>query len=240
MHRDINQLPAEVIMWGGGDQCRVNRPILEGLGARIAVIVDDTPNLIPPFEDIETLHGYDGFNAWMRGRDVGRFGFVIAIGNPFGWVRVDLHTRLTAYGLKPVSFAHPSALIMPDAEIGPGAQIMPGAIVNSWARLGTQVIVNSRAVVEHDNRIGDGVELAPGAVLCGRVEVGEGAWICAGATIKQGIRIGAGATVGAGSVVIRDVPPGATVVGVPAHRRTIASSPHIAPHMAPKGAAVGA
>ena len=37
-----------------------------------------------------------------------------------------------------------------------------------------------------------------------------------GATILGGVRIGAGATVGAGAVVVRDVEPGATVVGNPA------------------------
>jgi acetyltransferase-like isoleucine patch superfamily enzyme len=38
----------------------------------------------------------------------------------------------------------------------------------------------------------------------------------AGATILPGVRIGAGARVGAGAVVLRDVPDGHCVVGVPA------------------------
>jgi acetyltransferase-like isoleucine patch superfamily enzyme len=38
----------------------------------------------------------------------------------------------------------------------------------------------------------------------------------AGATIRQGIEIGAGAMVGAGAVVVRNVPAGVTVVGIPA------------------------
>jgi acetyltransferase-like isoleucine patch superfamily enzyme len=38
----------------------------------------------------------------------------------------------------------------------------------------------------------------------------------AGAVIRQGIQIGDGAVVGAGAVVVKDVPPGVTVVGVPA------------------------
>ena len=43
-----------------------------------------------------------------------------------------------------------------------------------------------------------------------------GASIGSGAVVLGGIKIGAGALIGAGAVVTRDVPEGATAVGVPA------------------------
>ncbi|MDX6198659.1 MAG: hypothetical protein QOJ79_1810, partial [Actinomycetota bacterium] len=48
------------------------------------------------------------------------------------------------------------------------------------------------------------------------IEVRERASIGSGAVIMGGVTIGAGARVGAGAVVTRDVPPEATVAGVPA------------------------
>jgi sugar O-acyltransferase (sialic acid O-acetyltransferase NeuD family) len=218
MQSDINQLPPKVILWGGTGQAKVVRPIIEYHGAKVVAVFDDTLNLPPPFPDVELYHGWDGFQQWIRGRDRRRIGFCVAIGNPYGRVRVRFHERLIAEGLRPLTIAHPSAQIAKNAVIAPGCQFMAGAIVNPEARLGRQCIINTNASVDHECVLEDGVELAPGATLCGLVHIGVNGWICAGATVLPRIRIGADAIVAAGSVVIRNVQAGVTVVGVPAKR----------------------
>lgn len=50
------------------------------------------------------------------------------------------------------------------------------------------------------------------------IAIGSEVWIGRGAAILEGVSIGDGATVGANAVVTRDVPAGATVVGVPARQ----------------------
>jgi acetyltransferase-like isoleucine patch superfamily enzyme len=52
--------------------------------------------------------------------------------------------------------------------------------------------------------------------VCVDTHVEDGASIGSNATILCGVRIGKDALVGAGAVVTKDVPPGATVAGVPA------------------------
>jgi sugar O-acyltransferase (sialic acid O-acetyltransferase NeuD family) len=212
----VNDLPSEVILWGGTGQAKVVRPIVEHYGARVVAVFDDTPHLAPPFPDVALYCGYDEFARWIRARDRHRLGFCVTIGNPHGRVRLRLHEQLEGEGLQPITVAHPTAWVADNATIGVGAQILAGAIVAPEARLGRQCIVNTKASVDHEDVLEDGVELAPGATLCGIVHAGINAWICAGATVLPRIRIGSDAIVGAGAVVTRDVAAGTTVVGVPA------------------------
>jgi len=207
-------------MWGAGDQGRVNKPILDSLGCEIVALVDDTRALSTPFPGTTLLHGWLELEPWLATQDVRRLGFVVAIGNPFGHVRCELHQQLTARGITPVSFADASVLICRSAEVAAGLQAMPLAMVHSDAVIGRQCILNTRSLIEHDCVLEDGVEVGPGAVLCGRVHVGANSWVGAGATIRPRIHIGKNVIVGAGAVVIEDIPDGIVVVGVPAHPMT--------------------
>jgi sugar O-acyltransferase (sialic acid O-acetyltransferase NeuD family) len=219
MNRHINDLPSEIILWGGTGQAKVVRPIIEYYGSKVVAIFDDTPNLAPPFPDVPLYLGWGGFREWIRDypHDA-EIGFCITIGNPHGRVRIRFHDQLKAEGLKAVTIVHPGAQIAPNASVGEGCQLMAGAIVNPEARLGRQCIINTKASVDHECVLSDGVEIGPGATLCGSVFVGTNVWVCAGATVLPRLKIGEDAIVGAGSVVIRDVPSNITIVGVPANR----------------------
>ncbi len=93
---------------------------------------------------------------------------------------------------------------------------MAGAVLQTGCRMGENVIINTRASVDHDCIIACHTHVSPGAVLCGNVQVGQGSHIGAGATVIQGVRIACNGMVAAGAVVIRDIPEGVTVAGVPA------------------------
>jgi len=111
---------------------------------------------------------------------------------------------------------HPSAVIAPDVKIDDGVQVMAGAVVQPGSRIGANVIINTGARIDHDCSIEAHAHIAPGVTLSGDVQIGTGAHVGTGASIIQGIKIGAASIVGAGAVVVEDVPPGITVVGIPA------------------------
>lgn len=216
MKSHVNKLPAKVLIYGGTGQAKILRMIVEHYGSTVSAVIDDSPGLQSPFPDIPIYEGWEGFKHWIKGQDREKTGFLVAIGNPHGRVRLRLHEALVAEGLQAVTIAHPTAWIDKNVKIGEGSQILAGAIILAEAVIGKQCIVNTNASVDHEDILEGGVEVAPGATLCGLVKVGVNGWICAGATVLPRISIGADSVVGAGAVVTKDVPEGVTVVGVPA------------------------
>ncbi len=134
-------------------------------------------------------------------------------------VRRDLVRKIEALGEKNLvagSIVHEFSSVGSEVEICEGTCLAPGCVLTTHIKIGKHCILNVQVSVSHDCWIGDFVNLNPGAVICGNVTIGEGAYIGAGATVINRITIGEWATVGAGSTVFDDVPPGATVLGVPA------------------------
>jgi serine O-acetyltransferase len=99
-------------------------------------------------------------------------------------------------------------------DIHPGAQIGRGIFLDH----ATGLVVGETAVIENDVSLLQDVTLGGTGKHAGdrHPKVRRGAMIGAGAKILGNIEVGENARVAAGSVVLRDVPPGATVAGVPA------------------------
>lgn len=132
------------------------------------------------------------------------------------------------------------AQVREGASIGPGCIVGKGAYIDLGVRVGANCKIQNYALLYHGSMLGDGVFVGPAAILtndahpraitpdgalkgtddwdCGQIIVEDGASIGAGAIVLPGVRIGRFALVGAGSIVTRDVPPHALVVGNPARQ----------------------
>jgi sugar O-acyltransferase (sialic acid O-acetyltransferase NeuD family) len=141
-------------------------------------------------------------------------GVVVAVGD--NRRRQALYQGLRAAGAALVTVRHPRCVLGRGTDCGPGTVVFANVVVNPDSSIGENVVLNTACSVDHDCRVGAHAHLAPGVRLAGGVQIGDGAFLGIGAVALPGIRVGAWATVGAGAVVIGDVPPGATVAGVPA------------------------
>ena len=115
-----------------------------------------------------------------------------------------------------VSLVHPRAWIGKGIELGPGCVVCADVLVTTDVRVGRHVILNLACTVGHDATLADYVTVAPGVNISGSVSVGEGCDLGTGSSVIQGVRIGHWCVIGAGAVLLHDVAPNVTVVGVPA------------------------
>lgn len=99
-------------------------------------------------------------------------------------------------------------------DIHPAAKIGKGIMLDH----ATGIVIGETAVIDDDVSIMQGVTLGGTGKEAGdrHPKIGKGCLISAGAKILGNITIGEGAKVGAGSVVLSEVQPHTTVVGVPA------------------------
>jgi serine O-acetyltransferase len=145
--------------------------------------------------DIEVVLAYPGFHA----RELHRMAHA-------------LHTR--GIPVMPRVISNFSRLFT-GIEIHPGAQIGEGLFIDH----GMGVVIGETAEIGNDCHILQGVTL--GGTSMHRTKrhptLGNGVVVGAGAKLIGAIEIGDNARIGAGSVVVSNVPPNATVVGVPGH-----------------------
>jgi acetyltransferase-like isoleucine patch superfamily enzyme len=136
-----------------------------------------------------------------------------------------------------VTIHHPELVNLYGCDIGDGTkigafvEIQKNASVGRLCKISSHTFVCEGVSIEDDVFVGHGVmfinDRRPRATAAGGLQtdadwtviptrVCRGASIGTGAVVMCGITIGEEAMVGAGAVVTRDVPPGATVAGVPA------------------------
>ena len=107
------------------------------------------------------------------------------------------------------------ARLLTGIEIHPGAQVGRRFFIDH----GAGVVIGETAIVGNDVTLYQGVTLGGTGHEHGKRHptLRDGVFVGSNAQVLGNICIGENSRVGAGSVVLRDVPPNSTVVGVPAH-----------------------
>jgi sugar O-acyltransferase (sialic acid O-acetyltransferase NeuD family) len=184
---------------------------------RVACFVDDDPD-----RRGQVLNGIPvlGLEAARREHPTARI--VSGIGHPA--TRERVMTAAAAAGFECQAIVHPRTEMSEWVEVGPGTVICAGCTLTTNITLGRHVQINLDCTVGHDVRLDDYATLAPGVHVSGWVHIGRRAYLGTGACIINGTEdsplvIGDDAVIGAAACVVRPVPPGITVVGVPAKPR---------------------
>jgi len=125
-----------------------------------------------------------------------------------------------------------TGLCLPARMVSQLGRFFTGIEIHPGARIGRSLFIDHGmgVVIGETAEIGDNCTLYQGVTLGGTGKergkrhptLGENVVVGAGAQVLGNITIGRGSYIGANSVVIKDVPPDATVVGVPGRIVSIA------------------
>lgn len=136
-----------------------------------------------------------------------------------GAARHSIVTRLAAHGVDRTRYAttvHPDVRVPSSCSVGAGSVLLAGVVLTADVSVGEHVVVMPHATLTHDVVLDDFATLCANVALAGGVHVGSGAYVGTGASVREGVRVGADALLGMGGVLVRDLPPHETWVGVPA------------------------
>ena len=197
-----------MIIYGAGGFARE----IAGFAKNVVCFVDDAVQSFS-INEIPVLSLEKARSSFPNARIVG------GVGSPK--VRELLMNKAKETGFEFTSLIHPNVEMTKWVEIGEGAVICAGNILTTNIWLQDHVQINMDCTIGHDVIMGDYSTLAPGVHLSGYVNLGKRVYIGTGANVINGTKdnpiiIGDDAVVGAGACVIKNVPSGDTVVGVPA------------------------
>lgn len=132
-------------------------------------------------------------------------------------VRVKFLQQAKELGYNTPNYIHPSVILSPDIKMGEGIYILLGSDIMPYTVIENYVMISMNVNVAHHNILRRGTFLSTGCNFGASIVAEEYAYCGIGSTIMTGLhRLGKDCLIGAGAVVIKDVPDGAVVAGVPA------------------------
>ena len=160
---------------------------------------------------VKVLGGYSELSSFDK-----KVNLVLALGSPSA--KMELLKKIDRTKVNFPILRHPSAILQDASaiEIGEGTILCAGSILTTDISIGSFVLINLNSTIGHGVRVGMASSIMPGVNIAGEAAVGAGVLIGSGVNVINKVKLGDRCTVGMGSVVLRDVDPDTTVVGVPA------------------------
>jgi UDP-3-O-[3-hydroxymyristoyl] glucosamine N-acyltransferase len=126
-----------------------------------------------------------------------------------GFSDLDLRARWTQE-LQPLdlhwcTYAHPTAVIHPQARIGPGCAICPRSVIGWNVDLADFVYVGDSGLIGHNTSVDQNVFFGPGCVVGGSCRIGSHCFFGLGSHLRDHLTITANTNFCMSSVISKDI-----------------------------------
>lgn len=163
-----------------------------------------------PFEEVETVFPPSEYDMF------------VAVGYKSMRLRKALFEKTKAKGYRHANYISSAAHIDDSNVIGVNNAILHRAVLEPFAKIGDNNIINTSVIVCHHSNITDHCFIAAKASVGGYSVVGENSFLGFGSTVLQKLSLAQETLVGAQALLTCSTEPFSTYVGVPA-KKTVKS-----------------
>ncbi|MBL0356312.1 MAG: acetyltransferase [Chitinophagaceae bacterium] len=139
----------------------------------------------------------------------------VAIGIAFPKAKRKVFEKIKDNGNDFPAFVSKNAWLSKGVVVGRGVILYPGVSINYETMIEDFVIMNMNCAIGHNCYVSKFSALAPGVNLAGFTKVEEGVDLGIGVSTRQNIIVGKDAVIGGQSMLVKNVEPGAKIIGVP-------------------------
>lgn len=179
---------------------------------KIIAVLDDNPNLIG-----KQLGEFKVDGPLEKAKDYPEnVYFVFAIGSfSTRLVRNEILKGLAFRDERYVTLIHPTAKIFSTARLGHGCIIHFGTVVFNHTNVESFCVIAANCVIAVSNLLGRGCLFGSNITTTTGVKIGSFSFIGSSTSIGENVEIGPGAQIGMASLILKDIPDGAFVLGNP-------------------------
>lgn len=214
--KELNSIK-EIVILGGSNAFWEISELISDINAiklqyKIIAVLDDSPNLIGKQLGELTV---DGPLEEAKGFSENVY-FVFAIGSfRTRLIRSEILKRLAFRDERYVTLIHPTAKIFSTSQIGYGCIVHYGTVVFNHSKIESFCVIAANCVIAVSNLLGRGCLFGSNITTTTGVKIGSFSFIGSSTSIGENVEIGPGAQIGMASLVLKDIPAGAFVLGNP-------------------------